>query len=365
MFLFFLLIVFTLPLGASPLFSPNWGFWIDLPEGYEFSEGNNKDRYSFKGPNEAQFDMAVYANTYQDIQQMSDDVNLRLENKGSVAFFFFVNRDAVIIELRFMDFTGWGIGVELDSIDGLTPLLLALAYAPEGSDIDLFHLSALDSIAPSQAEKRTPGPVMQFAYPRGKLLQTPIAGTGFSALIYEHDAEIAQTLIDREFALLVHYQFASNWQEAWVRFYRAIYRDSWDRVANAITVVERNWNNGITDHAFAEKALSWVQGFEYERDLEGSDFTNMVSAATEGRGDCDSRAMLFAMLLMQANIPAGIMVSRNYSHAMGMADVSGAGARFESASIQWLVAETTPKVALGLIAQDMSDSEHWLGVLFD
>jgi hypothetical protein len=60
-----------------------------------------------------------------------------------------------------------------------------------------------------------------------------------------------------------------------------------------------------------------------------------------------------------------MMVSRDYSHAMGLADIAGSGARFEAGGVQWLVAETTGKVGIGLISQDMSNTNLWLGVLFE
>jgi hypothetical protein len=196
-------------------------------------------------------------------------------------------------------------------------------------------------------------------------------------MIRENDAEAAQVLIEREFQVLQRYVFMENWQEAWIRYYRAIYRDSWDRIADAVFQLERNWNvtttsqegdaaeNGEKDRVLAEKALAWVQGFEYERDFSGSDFVNLVSAVTEGRGDCDSRAMLWAIILTQADIRAAIMVSRNHSHAMGLADIPGTGARFEAGGTKWLVAETTTNVDIGLIAQETSDIESWLGVILE
>ena len=354
-------------LFASPLYSPPWGFWLDLPEDYTYVEGNNVDRYSFQGPNGAMFDMAVYA-TYQNIEQMTADINRRLGNTGDTAFFAYADKAAALLELRFRNFIGWGLCIELGggTAGKNAPFLLALAYAPaDKTGMDLFHLSALDSIATSEAEKRLPGPIMEFSYPRGQQKETAIAGTNIRALIREHDAEAAQALIDREFSLLSIYQSAPRWQEAWIRFYRMIYRDSWDRTADAISRLVQNWNKGADKRAFAEKTLAWLQGFTYERDPEGSDFVNIVSAITEGRGDCDSRAMLYAMMLMQARIPAAMMVSRDYSHAMGLADIAGSGARFEAGGIKWLVAETTKAVAIGLISQDMSNPEHWLGVLFE
>ena len=362
---FLLLLLLPALLPAAPLFSPTWGFWLDLPEGYEYAEGNNKDRYSFQGPQGIRFDIAVYHNVYQDIAHMSRDIERRLGNKGDIAFFEYGDTIAALMELRFGNSSGWGLCMELDGGGDNAPLLLALSYAPAGTPaLDLFHLSALDSLAPSEAEKRIPGPIMEFSYPRGQFREVPLAGTTVSALMGEHDAEAAQALIDREFALLCLYQSDPDWQEAWIRFYRAIYRDSRDRLADAVVQLGQIWNDG-DERSFAGKALAWIQGFAYERDLEGSDFINLVSAVTEGRGDCDSRAMLWAMILMQADIPAAIMVSREYSHAMGLADIDGKGARFAAGGINWLVAEPIAQVGIGLINQEMSATENWLCVLFD
>jgi len=364
----YLFLLFFVPvlLPAAPLYFSAWGFRLDLPEGYTLVEGNNKDRYSFQGPQGARFDIAVYQGVYPDVAQLSKDIERRLGNKGDIAFFEYGTKAAALMELHFGDSAGWGLCVELGDVNanGVVPLLAVLSYVSGKTDMDLYHLSALDSLAPSEAEKRYPGPVMEFSYPRGSPRETAIAGTNLKALIRENDAEAAQVLVDREFALLRVYQFTPDWQEAWIRFYRMIYRDSWDRVADALSRLERDWNKGANKRAFAEKALVFVQGFQYERNLAGSDFVNLVSAVTEGRGDCDSRAMIWAMILTQARIPAAIMVSRDYSHAMGLADVSGSGARFKAGGTNWLVAETTAKVGIGSISKDMSNTASWLGVLF-
>ena len=358
-------------LWAEPVYSPTWGFKLDLPEGYEFVEGDGRDRFSFKGPLGSHFDIAVYNETYKTMKELADDVNRRLKNKGDTSFFEYREKAACLFELQFDKSLGWGLCVELEKKQDAksTPFLLALAYADAGQKADLFHLSALDSIAPAKADTRYPGPIMEFGYPRGERKKTKLAGTSLEAWIWENDAEAAQALVDREFSLLRHYQFMENWQEAWIRFYRAIYRDSWDRLVDAAFQLERNWhypiNNKEGNRSLAQKILSFVQGFKYERDFAGSDFVNLVSAVIEGKGDCDSRAMLWAIVLAQADIPAAIMVSREHSHAMGLADIAGQGARFEAAGKKWLVAETTARVDIGLIAQEVSDIESWLAVVFE
>jgi hypothetical protein len=75
--------------------------------------------------------------------------------------------------------------------------------------------------------------------------------------------------------------------------------------------------------------------------------------------------MLWAIILSGANIRSAMMVSPHYSHAMGLADIAGTGARFDLYERKWLVAETTDKVNIGLIAQDVSDPQHWFGILFE
>jgi hypothetical protein len=249
-----------------------------------------------------------------------------------------------------------------------------MAYGPAArTQLQQLHLSALDSIAPEEADKRAPGPITEYIYPREKRTQARIFGlsnangiAGVSAMIFEDDAEAAQALVDREFSVLSLYAGNARWREAWTRYYRAIYRDSYERLADIAFQVERNLNvPAREDRDFAEQVLHWVQSFGYERDFEGSDFVNLVSAATEGRGDCDSRAMLWAIILTQANINAAMMVSQHYSHAMGLADLPGAGARFEVNGESLLVAETTAQVSIGLIGAMVSETEHWLGISFE
>jgi hypothetical protein len=368
---FFILLFFIPVLSfAEPMYSPTWGFFIDLPEGYEYADGDARDSFSFEGPNGAMFDIAVYVR-YPGIKELVSDVYKRIGNKGDVDFFVYNNRQAAVMKLTFDKFDGLAFAVELDKNNGMQPILIALAYGPaKEKALEMFHLSALDSICPSQAERRYPGPIIDYSYPRGGQKRAVIATGNINIFIRENDAEASQVFIEREFQLLQNYVNSDKWQEAWVRYYRSIYRDSYDRIANIASMIVRSWgappSSGDAERrAFAQRALNLVQSYKYERTQKGSDFLNLVTAITEGRGDCDSRAMICAILLSKADMRAAMMISRQYSHAMGLVDVNGSGARFESNGVKWLVAETTANVEIGLIAQDVSDPNHWLGVVFD
>jgi hypothetical protein len=371
-FKFLLLLFIPFIAFAESMYSPTWGFSLDLPEGYEFVDGDGRDRFSFSGPAGLQFDLVVYNGIYNTMNEMVNDVNRRLSNKGSIDFFTYRGKQAAVIELDFQGSTGWALCLMLtNKTVQQQPMLLALSYNPaDGNDLNLFHMSALDSISPTIEDLNYPGPIMEYSFPRGEARRKPLAINGLSAMIYDNDAEASQILIEREFNVLINYSLSPNLPDAWIRYYRFIYRDSWDRISDAASVLIKHWfNNTINQNEakllLAKEALVYVQNFEYERDFSGSDFLNLVSAVTEGRGDCDSRAMLWAIILAHAEIRTAMMVSIKYSHAMGLVDIEGAGARFDAYGTRWLVAETTANVDLGLIAQDMSDNESWLGIIFE
>ena len=378
------LIVLRSFIFSAPLYSPTWGFRVDLPEGYTYSGGDKKDTFSFESAFGAQFDIVVYhasagkAAPYANVEALARDVQRRMNNKGDMDNFVYQQKEAYIMELNFsvpgaggrpVPMTGWALCLEL-GIPGTNekpPLLLAMAYGQAGrNELQPLHFSALDSIAPEEADRWAPGPVTEFSYPRETRIEAPLFGLGINARIYREDAEAAQALVDREFQVLKRYVNAPNWKEAWARFYRAIYRDSFDRLADAAFQIERKMNVPPRENRdFAGQVLQWVQSFTYERDLMGSDFVNVISAVTEGRGDCDSRAMLWAVILKQADIHSSIMVSKNFSHAMGLADLPGTGARFEVDGQKLLVAETVAKVSIGLIGETVSEVSEWLGIALE
>jgi len=358
---------------AESMYSPTWGFFIDLPEGYDYADGDAKDRFSFAGPEGLMFDLIVYNGRFNTVTDLVNDVNRRLSNQGDNDLFIYNGKQAAIMKLIFGNYDGWGLIVELESASSgrPRPMLLALAYGPANKkEYELFHLSALDSICPSITERRYPGPIMEYSFPRGEEKNVPIAVRGLSAMIRENDAEAAQVLIEREFVIYQAYINTPYMQDACIRYYRFVYRDSYDRIANAVSAITRHFgghsaNTDAQKRVFAQRVLSFIQDFKYERDFSGSDFLNLVTAITEGRGDCDSHSMLFAFILANADIHSAMMLSYYHSHAMALADITGDGARFEAYDIRWLVAETTAKIDIGLIAQDQSDPRHWFAIIFD
>ena len=381
--LLFIFLAFYPSLSHSiPLYSPEWGFYIDLPEDYVYTDGNGYDRFSFENTLGAVFDMIIYhqgegsPGYYPSLEAMVQDVLIRLNNRGMVDFFIYRQNEIWIAELVFnlsgtggsvLPMTGWALFMHLEALDnGPAPMLAALAYnTADELNLQILHLSALDSIIPRERDRLSPGLITEFAYPRENPVSVEIYGLNTQAFFFLEDADAAQALVDREFQVLTLYVDSPYWMEAWMRFYRAIYRDSYERLEDIAFQITDYLNANLSQREFAEILLNWIQSFHYERNFQGSDFVNLVSAAIEGRGDCDSRAMLWALILNKSGIPANIMVSRHYSHAMGLVYLPGEGARIELNGQSFLVAETTADVGIGLIAASMSDIQHWIAIPLD
>lgn len=403
-FFFCLILAFApaLLVLAEPLYSPTWGFRLDLPEGYELTGGDKKNSFSFTSSQGLSFDLVVYTDKGS-TKALAEDLEKRLSNRGKTNIFTYNHKETALMELDFGSgrdaMKGWALCMELETQASpetrgganRKAFLAALAYGPAKPELECFHFSVLDSVEGGVGDHHLPGAVTEFFHPRGLWFTARLANSGEAAHFRENDDKAAQSVVEREFEVMKFYLNSPQWQEAWKRFYRAIFKDSFDRLEDAAFLLERSWNNAVlgpsgngeklaeaqtlgarSADAFyiASKALEWVQGFKYERDLLGSDFLNLVTAAREGRGDCDTRAMLWATIIAQNHTPSGIMVSREYSHAMGIADLEGQGARFpfkddSGKQLRWLVAETTTDVAIGLIEQNVSVIDYWLGIVFE
>ena len=151
-----------------------------------------------------------------------------------------------------------------------------------------------------------------------------------------------------------------------------IYRDAYKRLEKAAftlyNVLEsevRAENEGTQAdraRALAQKLLSWTQTLPYERERTASDFTGLIDTLQGSGSDCDSRALLLAVLMAHMNYNTMLFISPQFSHAFFGIDIAGTGARLEQDGTNYLLGETTARVDIGLVPQDMSDSTKWFGI---
>jgi hypothetical protein len=196
-------LVLSIAAAADPLASPTWGFSLDLPEGFELSGGDRKNRFSFyDAAAGASLDMVAYpAGRFASPEALLADAARRLLAEAEPAAFEYRGRKAAISRLAFTapfgSAEGWALAVELEAAAGgeeRRPLLLMLAYGKATETDDARYLSALDSLSPAPRDKTAAGPISVFAFPsKGtKEVQLTVGGERVAARIDESDAEAAK-----------------------------------------------------------------------------------------------------------------------------------------------------------------------------
>jgi hypothetical protein len=367
------------PIDAEQLKS-KLGFYIDMPSGFALKDGDGKTRFAFTDPKGGmEYDILAYEpGRFADAPTLAKQSLDKLGSSGSSTPYSYEGRKAILSELGFAlngaKQKGYALFIEgrkssggKGAVDEYSYALLA--YAPEANfqAYSDFILSCIDAFSIDAAAKRSPGPVSQFTldWPptHDKEKSVVLAGGGQATLPWSEDEaeEEAQTDM-REYKVLTAYaNEASMSQDAWARFYRMAYRESAARLDRLVMETSRTVSPSDPTEA-ARKILAWVQGFVYERDEQGSGFIPPLTAAYDAKGDCDSRAVVAAIVLQRLGVDAILMVSREYSHAMLGVDVPGGGQRFDFNGKKYLVGETTTKVGIGMIAANMADWTKWMGI---
>lgn len=406
----------VLPVLAAEEFSSSRGFFIDLPEGYSLADADGSSHFVFSGPDGiAKLELKLFEPArYTSFTVFAETIKNQLDRSMAMQSFDLYGRPARLGQFA----NGTGTSAIKGQLlmyhqSGDTPyFFLLLSYTQTRNfdeDID-FLISALDGLSVDQASRGRPGPYSVAALARLGQLQVQPVRLNFGKTVVATSwrpqvAALAQELVEREFRVLMPYGEAPDLVEAAMRrFYRMIYRQTARELDQLALQLSAAWESGgwagqnwqaipalpsaldagspqtqpVAQAAgsgrygipaksleYVSALLEWTQGFVYERDFRGSDVVNPITAAFQQRGDCDSRALVLAILLKQENIDAGLMISLPHSHALAMFDVPGSGARFPYEGRRWLVGETTAKVQPGMIDQRQSDIADWFGIDFD
>ena len=363
--------VLVSPVAAREL-TTDTGAFVDVPSGFTPGEGDGRTRASFFDANEGmEFDILIFEpGRYSSAGAMAADLLGQMGAKGDTSSFMYQGRGAVIADLSFTADTGPRKGYAVFIAGRTSPESgYALVASAETSRFDSYSeliISCLDAFSIDRAARRYPGPVAQFLLPwpvpRAERKVAVLPAGSVSLPWSSQEAQDELSVIQREFHVLTMYLKSETlWVDAWARYYRMVYKESSARLDNLTKAFSDSLPVDDPTES-ARRVLAWVQGFHYERDFSGIDFVPPLTAAFEKRGDCDSRAMVMAIILESVGIDSVLMVSREYSHAMLAVDVPGGGQRFMYKGKAYLVAETTAKVGIGMIDASQADFSKWLGV---
>jgi hypothetical protein len=357
---------------AQAIFVKEHGYTIDLPVDWVPFDASNPDKLSFSDPvHGAMLQVTVFAHE-EGMSAKDMDTKIRAQIKASVdgASFVFSGRDSFLSDATFTsagkNLRGYFLVIK--GIDGgAKPVedCLLMCF----STVDVYEtaldamLSTLDSFSPDEAGKLLPGPISQFLCPfpdpQRQTVSIPFQGKALRVAIGTGDADASQVLVEREARLLAGYE--AGQVDAWTRFYRMIYRDCYHRLDGIVQAVQGALTAAKVPEKDAPPAiLSWIQGFTFERTGTLADFLSPLSVAVTASGDCDSRAILYDAILDRYGLDAILLVSMTYDHALAGVALDRDGAAFVLDGKKYIVAETTEKVDIGMIAKDMANAKEWI-----
>jgi len=343
------------------------GYYLDLPVGWTVVDESDPYRRAFGDPaRTAVLQVLVYPSAaFEGVSAMYREFLVQLDARGEGVPFLYRGRDAFFADIRFatsrFDARGYLLLLEEESRD-----LALLAFTPLGSYADNHDalVSVLDGFAPDSSARELPGPLSHFHYPypsdRAEPLVLTAQGAEVRLSVDPEELESLVHLIEREARILA--RCGDDFQAAWQRYYRTVYRDNSARLAELAEGLRRAWAlDPRRPRPWVERLMGWVQGFEYVRSGTFSDLTPPALAAFAQAGDCDSRALLFVIVLEHVGIDAVLLVSTRYGHsAAGVLLPGESGARIRHNGRDYLFVEVTDQVSIGMVAREMADPSGWV-----
>ena len=363
------------PLQAELVSNPSFGYTLDLPEGFRQVNARDNARYLYQNtiiPVGLQVALYPYQQ-FGTVAAAADHIFSQLKAQKKAIQFLLQGNPTLVANLQFTQQNqkqaGWLLVQPLAEQKGWL-VVLTTTQAEKAQEYEPMMISCLDAVFTSRQSFFEPGPMIQAVYPKEGTVKKEILFNGKKLSVHfdRSDSEANQAVIDREFALLTRYLNSPLQQKAWQRYYRMIYRDSRARCRHLSLMLEKELievgKEGKLPPAetVAKALLEWIQDFTYTRDENGADFLNIPAVCTDRSGDCDSRALLMSVILQHFNIDSILMIAPEQKHAVAAVDCTGDGARFTHNGKRYLIAETTAKVALGQIAQDLADPRLWFAV---
>ena len=387
-------LVILLLLICSHLFAENisdsvYNYSLDIPEGFELADvSDDQMSYHFTHPNyPVQFVLKIYDTTgnyanargLNSVREVLTTALQKLSASMEIDSFYWNDCECAISDFSMTldkKYSGWAVCAPLQK-EGAYITLLSYTSSDTRQSCNPFIMSILNSLCTDETFYSFPGIIATYAFPLEgtKTVKANIGGVQITSSIDKSDVDAAQFVLEMEYNVLLLYAKHNLWKEAWQRYYRMVYRDSFGRLAQfSSDVIKQLYpeaqksNPSNPELAYAQTILSWVQTFNYKRDnasASTTDFTNLPAVLCGEGNDCDSRSMLVCVLLRAAGIESFMLISREYSHAMTVFENPAPGQKYEVTGTgrEFLMGETTAKVTWGTIAQEHADRSKWIPVL--
>ncbi len=379
----FIIFLFSFNLFAETVSDSVYNYSLDIPEGFALNDvSEDQMSYHFIHPNyPVQFILKIYDGaSYTSSRMVLGTALKKLNAAMEIDTFAWNNSPQCAISDFSMTldakYSGWAVCAPLQKENAYV-VILAYSTADTRQSCNPFIMSILNSLCTDENYYCFPGIIATYAYPLEgkKKVDLNIQGNAITTYIDNSDIDAAQFVLEMEYSVLLLYANHELWKEAWQRYYRMVYRDSFGRleqvsydiITQLYPLCEKS-NPSNPELTYAQTLLSWVQNFQYKRDNEkasNTDFTNLPAVLCGKGNDCDSRSMLVCVFLRAAGLESFMLISREYSHAMVTFENKAPGQKYEveGTGREFLMGETTAKVTWGTIAQEHADRSKWIPVI--
>jgi hypothetical protein len=368
----FLLSALLFPLAADQFYIPEGDYHINVPVRWDLYDASDAREISFIADDQSTIVQVSWfeGDQFDDVDNMcryfADGVGAELHDQS---LFSYLDWQSLLADMSFESggnlFRGWFLFLEGDEYD-----YQVIVFSPEGDFERAFPyiLSCLDSFSPGEVALRNPGVISRLFYAEENAsYEKKTAYIQGKAFVYDFDPfelEASQVVIEREAPLLTKFTKSSPESElAWDRYYKLVYRDNYHRL-DPVYEALRPCLDPLSDREKAETLLDWLQGFEYGSSGTFSDLLSPLTSLVRNEGDCDSLALAYLILLEHFDIEGILLVSQEYAHAMAGVLVDRGGFTFPYGDKNYVFAELTKNVEMGMIASGMTDPAKWQPISF-
>lgn len=379
---FFVFSLFNpIKLNAEIIQDSIYKFSLDIPEGFVLSDTSEDGMtYLFTHPNiPVEFSLKIEKTSETKSPYVLEKTLSKLSAAFSIDDFSWNNTDCAISDFAFKldkNYSGWAVCAP-SQIKNTFITLLCYAPSNKRQACDQFIMSTINSLCTNDEYFCMPGIILTYAFPKEgeKSIKLNINGNSIQSKIDNSDIDAANFLVELEYSVLKLYSKHNLWQEAWERYYRMIYRDSFGRLENCVSDVfdvliplSKKKNPSNPDLFVAQQILSWTQTFSYQRNnasANNSDFTSLPAAICGYGSDCDSRSLLVCLFMRCLGYESIMLISPEYSHALACIELNAPGQKYIPAGTdrEFLMGETTAKVTWGMIAQNQADRTKWIPII--
>lgn len=155
---------------------------------------------------------------------------------------------------------------------------------------------------------------------------------------------------------------SSSNNQFWASIYTDLMHRNENRLENVVNAIKRHGRRYQLDrYEMATFALAFVQHIPYKIPRNDLELLAPPQTVNEKYGDCDSKSLLYALILKRLGYDVSMFVSMRYRHAMAGVAINAAGSFKSHNGRRYYFAETTAAGhRIGQLASSQGRLGSWL-----